>query len=242
MNATINPTAKIAVKKNVLKQYKVNNLQSVYLSDGTEFEIELFNPLSETILAKIFINGKSISDSGLVLYPAQRVFLERYFDSAKKFNFTTYIVDDIGEVDDIIKNNGIIEIKFFKQIYNTYYNSYIDLNSCHTSNPLIYKTKSYDFSTGAIGNYPSYTATNTLFCSDTKETGLVTEGSSSDQSFSYTSETYNPFCFSSTVIKILPQSTKPLDSEDLKYKKYCPECGSKVKHAHKFCSYCGNKL
>jgi rRNA maturation endonuclease Nob1 len=43
-------------------------------------------------------------------------------------------------------------------------------------------------------------------------------------------------------IKILPEGEKIYTSEDLKYKKYCSNCGSKVKPNDKYCSKCGNKL
>ena len=44
------PTANIAVKKNKIKSYPENK---VYLQDGQEFEIELFNATTQTKLAKI---------------------------------------------------------------------------------------------------------------------------------------------------------------------------------------------
>ena len=82
------PTANLAINKNRLKVYNQNSKQpTYYLKDGTEFQIELFNPKTEPILAKIEINGKLISQSGLILNPGQRVFLDRYIDIAKKFKF-----------------------------------------------------------------------------------------------------------------------------------------------------------
>jgi hypothetical protein len=79
----LKPTAKIAVKKSVLKQYKVNNEDVVYLPKSTEFEIELHNPTQETVLCKIKFNKKDTSGEGLVLRPGQRVFLERYLNEDK---------------------------------------------------------------------------------------------------------------------------------------------------------------
>jgi len=54
------------------------------LNDGDEFEIELFNPKTNPVLAKISINGKRISERGIILNPGQRVFLERFLDSPEK--------------------------------------------------------------------------------------------------------------------------------------------------------------
>lgn len=49
------------------KSIKKDN--KIYLKDGQNFEIELFNPLTESVLAEIKVNGKSVSSSGLVLRP-----------------------------------------------------------------------------------------------------------------------------------------------------------------------------
>jgi len=118
----LEPTAKIAIKKNVLKTYEVGESKTVYLKDGTEFEIELFNPTVDTLLAKISLNGKLINGQGLVLRPGERVFLERYLDEDKKFKFTTYEVDDTEEVNNAIQNNGDVSIYFHKQVSYRAYN------------------------------------------------------------------------------------------------------------------------
>ena len=82
------PTSHITVKKQRLKQFS----NSVYLKDGDEFEIELFNPTRKTILSKISINGNYISNAGIIIKPGQRVFLERYIDVDKKFVFTVDMI------------------------------------------------------------------------------------------------------------------------------------------------------
>jgi len=83
-----NPTAHITVGKQRLKQ----NGSVVYLKDGDEFEVEIFNPQQNSVLAKLKINGNYIGGGGVVLKPGQRVFLERYLDEARKFKFETYEV------------------------------------------------------------------------------------------------------------------------------------------------------
>ena len=47
----------ITSNKNRIKQYE----SSVYLKDGQQFELEIFNPHQFKVLAKISINGKEIS-------------------------------------------------------------------------------------------------------------------------------------------------------------------------------------
>jgi hypothetical protein len=107
-----NPAAFITVGKQRLKQ----NGSVVYLKDGDEFEVEIFNPQQNSILAKLKINGNYIGGGGVVLKPGQRVFLERYLDEARKFKFETYEVNTKSkEVQEAIKNNGVVEVEFYEE-------------------------------------------------------------------------------------------------------------------------------
>lgn len=111
------PTANLAVNKSRLKVYKnVGELPTYYLQKGQEFSIELFNPTRDVILAKIILNGKPISQGGLVLNPGQRVYLERYLDVAKKFLFDTYEIDSSKEAQNAIVQNGDFKVTFHKEM------------------------------------------------------------------------------------------------------------------------------
>lgn len=103
--------AYIAIRKGRLKHFGNN----VYLSDKQNFEIELYNPSQTTKLAKISINGKSISNSGIVLKPGQRHFIERYIDSPNKFQFETYVVEDTASTKTAIQKNGLVEVSFYDE-------------------------------------------------------------------------------------------------------------------------------
>jgi hypothetical protein len=110
------PTANIAVNKSRIKLYnEENQIPSYFLQNGQEFQIEIFNPSQDVILTKITLNNRLISQGGLVLNPGQRVFLDRYFDVAKKFKFDTYEVANTSEVAKAIENNGDIKVEFFKE-------------------------------------------------------------------------------------------------------------------------------
>jgi hypothetical protein len=87
----------------------------VYLSDKEEFKIELYNPLQDCVLADIKLNGKSISQTGLVLNPGQRFYLDCFIDDKKKFIFNTYEVDDSTETMRAIEKNGLLEVFFYKE-------------------------------------------------------------------------------------------------------------------------------
>jgi hypothetical protein len=87
----------------------------VFLNDGDEFEIELFNPLTVSVLADIKLNGQSISKTGLVVKPGQRVYLDCFIDDKKKFVFSTYEIDGGLESLDATQNNGLLEVFFYKE-------------------------------------------------------------------------------------------------------------------------------
>jgi hypothetical protein len=87
----------------------------IYLDDNQEFEIEIHNPLKESVLADIRLNGSSIAKTGLVVKPGQRVYLDCFVDDRKKFIFQTYTVDGTQESLDAIVDNGLLEVFFYKE-------------------------------------------------------------------------------------------------------------------------------
>lgn len=88
---------------------------NIYLDNDEQFIIELHNPLKECVLSDIRLNGQSIAETGLVLKPGQRIYLDCFVDDRKKFTFKTYEVE--GTVDNIeaIQNNGSMEVFFYKE-------------------------------------------------------------------------------------------------------------------------------
>jgi Zn finger protein HypA/HybF involved in hydrogenase expression len=105
------PCAYITKGRQRIKQFG----QNVYLKNGSEFEIELYNPSRQTVLSKIKINGEFINGGGVILKPGERVFLERYLDVPHKFKFETYTVDETNETMNAIANNGDVEILFYNE-------------------------------------------------------------------------------------------------------------------------------
>ena len=116
--------AKVAVNKSLLKEYN-NSEQServVYLNNGDDFQIQLFNPERTTIGAEVYVNGEKLSGI-LVLKPGERIWLERFTDRSVKFKFSTYNVEDgySEEVQNAIADNGVITVKFFKERKKNYW-------------------------------------------------------------------------------------------------------------------------
>ena len=248
------PTVYVTKGRQRVKQYD----NTIYLRNGDEFEIELFNPTHNKVLAKIDLNGKSLG-SGIVLRPGERVFLERYFDEAKKFLFETYEVDGADpNVQQAIKMNGLVEVKFYDEYIPIVYNNTVT----YAPYPYTYTGSPYNGITYTSGNAQISSAkgmstanANAFFTSCNsqvlnegntrdfapQETGRVEKGSNSDQSFMYDSTTFNTYYSWNATWKILPESQRPIMKEDLKV--FCGECGSRRKRAnHQFCSFCGTKF
>lgn len=227
---------------------KVYQNSKIYLNDGDEFEIELFNPTQKNIKADINIDGKSIG-SGLILRSGERVYLECFPDSKKKFTFKTYEVEDSIESKEAISNNGFVSINFYDESSKFFRTGGITWTNPFppTTYPPSFPPRRdiyyYDntggdyFNTGVYGSNTFTTTTSnssgasidlsshlnkdlkTTNINETIETGQVDGGSQSDQEFESVYMDFDPL--SSTVIsyQILPLSQKPLEVSGFKPKK-----------------------
>lgn len=260
----VNPTAKIAVKKNVLKQYRVNNEDVVYLPKDAEFEIELFNPLQETLLAKIDLNNSIPTGEGIILRPGERIFLERYLNIDRKFLFDVYSIDGSEASKQATAKNGLVTVKFYREKSAQIYRNDMTVRGGSFGNPVLggYNTGSpylennfYTTSIGATAGSYSITTTdislgtisaahptaNAVQCSFV-DTGIVAKGSKSNQEFVEVDQKFENYAFYSIFYKLLPDTQQVFTTEDIKHRKYCSECGSKIKPNDKFCSNCGERL
>lgn len=132
----------------------------VFLNDEDEFEIELFNTLTVSVLADIKLNGQSISKTGLVVKPGQRVFLDCFIDDRKKFKFSTYEIDGGLESLEATQNNGLLEVFFYKE-------DVITLNNWQRRFDKIIVEKHYPYNP-----YPWYNP-NTIYCGTNTTIGTV---------------------------------------------------------------------
>lgn len=247
------PEAFVTKGKKRIKQFD----GQVYLSDGDEYEIELFNPTQEVVLAKIKIDGDYIAGGGIVLRRGERVFLERFLDSPDKFKFSTYVVNGNNkEVQDAIKSNGYVEIEFYSEYIPTMPNRTIYGGNTYTysmgdtinGNPITFTNTGMGSTSTSTFYNASLTSTNTLAgpnirsLSNKIETGTTEKGSSSDQTFQHTNKTFNSFSFYNVAWQILPTSQKQYTAEEVSVN-YCGNCGAKrKKDSFKFCPHCGTKF
>jgi hypothetical protein len=231
------PSAHIAVNRNRLKHYD----EKVYLKNGTHFEIELFNPKKNKVLVKIHLNGVPISNSGIVLLPGQRVFLERWLDVSKKFLFESYQVEDSKEAKAAIEDNGKVRVEFYDESVGTWTPSYYTTNdySYLTPPPFGGTTINTLYSTTAPSSLIGGSS-NTSSTSNSIETGRAERGETSAQSFGIDSSTYSMVYNRLTVLQLLPESAKPVEVQNIR--NYCSNCGARVKNQNwKFCPTCGTK-
>lgn len=237
------PTAHVTKRKSRLKVYGGVN---VYMNEGETFEIELHNPKTISILAKIKLNGNYISTTGLVIRPGQRVFLERFLDSNNKFVFHTYEVKDTRLNRDAIAFNGNVEVEFYDEQQNPII--YANLNagswgngwtSINTGSPVYGNTTFTTSSSQAFYSNTSNLSSGIL--RDSKiETGRIEKGESSNQNFESVNQNFSSYVSHKVVYKILPTGSKTTEVKEIT--NYCPECGKKQKREYKFCPSCGTKL
>lgn len=263
--------AQITKKKNRLKVYSSTKDQ-VYLNDGDEFEIELFNPKTSPVLAKISINGKRISERGIILNPGQRVFLERFLDSPEKFKFSTYKVNNSQEVKEAIANNGLVKIEF--------YDEYFPYNRGYTGgNTITWTTHNYPatytmsgMGTTNTSTYYNQNLTNTSFTTNgfvspnsdlktfmSKESSILRGGSFNTNKRADSLETGRVEAgsksdqdfqnangnFNSYYANVVEYQILPIGQKNVEAKEirsYCTNCGIRNKHAWAFCPGCGNKF
>lgn len=246
----------VSVGKNRLSHKKINGMTTVYMEPNSEFELELRNTKDFVTLAKIKLNGKWISSSGLVLRPGESFYLDRYLDKNAKFRFSTYDVDDLPETKTAIRNNGKIEVFWYREaeptppspitwIY-TYGNSGTGQappnNDWWTSNVSSTTSRSVNASytsgldTDIIASCAAGAASFSTDSAKSIETGRVEEGSASQQRFRTVDMQFEHHYFSHDILKILPVSQAPVQS----IRSYC-DCGRRIRNKENFCPQCGRR-
>lgn len=240
-----NPEAFVTKNKKRLKQHD----GQVYLNDGDEYEIELFNGTTNPILAKIKLDGNYLSGGGLVLEPGQRVFLERYLNSPQKFKFSTYTVDGKSkQVQQAISNNGRVDIEFFNEYVpsNYWYSSSgtAAINSTPRFTTTTFNSSAATYTSNATMDWMSQDLApqeRSILRKSLIETGRTEQGSTSNQKLVQSNKTFNLTSFYNVSWIILPKSQKVLTADEVNIL-YCGNCGAKRKKtSFKFCPHCGTR-
>lgn len=226
---------KMFVTKNKQRIKQHGNV--VYLKNGEEFELEIYNPRQNKILAKIELNGKAIG-SGIVLRPGERVFLERHLESNNKFLFETYTIDGNNKsAVKAIENNGSVKVEFFDELIWQTSPTITWTNSDWS----IKQPTTYPYCDDPYRYYNGYLNSNfSNITSNNLETGRVEKGSESGQYFVEDNTNFSYFPINSIEWKIIPESRKQITKEDIVV--YCGGCGRKKREKERYCPSCGYKF
>ena len=174
------PQAWIAIKRNRQKIYNKGGKTQVYLKDGQEFQIELFNPTQTRYLVKFKINGNYQADRGLILNPGQRYFLDRFIDDDKKLEFSTYDVENTKAAKKAIEKNGLLEVEFYAETF---------LHGNLISYPRIYTTPNWSQPIWTTNPHQFWGGTSTGIFNNAGGSSTLTLAGSTVNNITYTSGT-----------------------------------------------------
>jgi len=255
-----NPIARIAVNKSVLPIHQYKDEKIIFMKGNTEFQFEIFNPLTKKIAVDIQFNDIDKGSSLLVVRPGERIWLDCELKNKKKFIFETYCVDNTKESLEAIRNNGNIIIK----IYLESEKNTVNYSDCILRND-IFKPAQYPLPTNPYPYYPfkpfgpiygngtDNTGNNISYQSnytsevkqkivmDGIETGIISEGKDSNTKFENNNTEFEMQWHYIFKYKLLPISTKTFYTlKDLKLT--CQMCNRKQKKGEIYCPKCGKKF
>ena len=268
---TESPQAWVAIKRNRQKIYNGQGKTQVYLKDGQEFQVELFNPTQSRYLAKIKINGNYQSDRGLILNPGQRYFLDRFIDEDRKLAFSTYEIEDSKAAKKAIEKNGLLEVEFYAEI--TFFSNSIHSGTSNWRNPYLYggtvgvpgtwslnttttgtpNTFTYagstvndvSFTTNSTGSANTSYSTNSSNLSSVVNDASIETGRVEKGDKSDQSFEDGSGSFNSWASYTTTVQVIPLSQKPLEaqeIRSYCTGCGSRIKkQTWKFCPNCGTE-
>jgi hypothetical protein len=230
--------------------------REVAIPFGSEYKIRLKNKNDRSCTARVFIDGRRVSNKGdFVIYAGGSVDLERFVDRSltegKKFKFVSL---DHPDVDDPTSGeNGLIKVEFrlAKQPNGIkivpFYWEHGDTNAdgARWDNGGIKwfnMDDSRSLKSKGLSDNISYTC-NYVNCSTSVEQGATVEGGQSNQSFGTVDLDVEDFPSVILTLKIvgLPK-TRAVEVSDGKPHKFCSHCGNRLKRDARYCSECGRRV
>lgn len=232
----------------------------VHLPFGAEYSILLKNLNTKNALVKITIDGREVTDGGIIVPHSFNnvVELERFIDSGDlskgyKFKFikkTKEIQDNRGDYID----DGLIRVEWWFEEEQPYYRSFergrsimLDYYTNHTGTPNKYG--SVTFSSSSMYSTCSVSPVNNVDVIDNNpldDEGITVEGSDSFQKFIYSNIGRLEPMSQVVIFKLKGYSDKKQIKKPLFVQSTikCRVCGrtSKSDQSNKFCSGCGARL
>ena len=200
--------AHVAINKSLLKEYHSSqDDRIVYLNNGDEFQISIFNPYDYVIGVSFSFNSNNVDNSKLlVLKPGERVWLDRYLNEERKLMFSTYEVDDCNEAKKAIAKNGLLTIHFYKEKEenHNWYNIYDTKLTASKPIDITYTGDSpnwyYDNSVTCYHNNIADTCTTSLNASAVNCSSWTAASIDADGNYSYSDSNGNHYVDSAITI------------------------------------------
>jgi len=111
----VHPSCEVLVNGQKRKLYDKNK-NKVYLNNGDEIQLKVFNPLSTRVGFQLKMNGYESDNAVLVVNPGQTAVIERFIGTNRKIKFNTYTVDKNNpQSKQATKENGKLEVIFYAE-------------------------------------------------------------------------------------------------------------------------------
>jgi hypothetical protein len=227
----------------------------VYLPFNSEYSIYLKNNNNVRSCCSVSIDGTDVLGTELILNAFDSIDLERFLvngDIRQGNRFRFVSLSDNRVQDPSNPENGLIEVKFWKEIQTVYFRSPIIVNQWPQPiypSTIYYCNNGIGASTGtSVKSTDNLTFTsnygNQVLCSaqnySVGQPGATVEGSLSHQSF--TSVSFSGKDGVATIIRLqLMGRNEPITVEKTRHI-YCGECGKSNPYNNKFCGRCGKRL
>ena len=225
---------------------------TVYLPFHSEYSILLKNNNSHRCVCSVEIDGTDVLGGNELIVDSQgSLNLERFMvdgDLTKGQRFKFVPLSDSRVSDPSSSDNGIIEVKFWKEIDRTYYFPPVKAATPFRCYPLTNIRGTGDFHSDNVfmssmdmssGNNPEVNTNAFQCCAGTP--GATVEGSVSNQSF-----TYGDFQGKDGAPTIIRLKMLSCDREEVTVQKtkriHCTKCGKKSSFFDSFCRHCGTRL
>lgn len=184
------PSCEILVNGQKRKLYGKNK-NKVYLNNGDEFQLKVYNPLNERVGFQLKMNGVQTDNALLVINPGQNAIIERFIGTNNKLKFLTYVVDKNNpQTKKAIKDNGILEVTFYYEQKDITWDHYV-APITFPIQPVIYPTYPSIPIPIATPVYPPYNPFHTWYMCDDNINFSTNNGTSNGSTFATTTNTTN---------------------------------------------------
>ena len=165
----VHPSCEVLVNGQKRKLYGKNK-NKVYLNNGDEIQLKVYNPLSTRVGFQLKMNGYESDNAILVVNPGQTAVIERFIGTNRKIKFNTYVVDkNNSQTKQAIKENGKLEVYFYTEYINNNWVQPITINPI--INPIIQPIINPPIYTPPYNPYPIWYQQPINICGGTTSNG-----------------------------------------------------------------------